>query len=66
MDACPQELRISCSVAQMEVLGGVSPVVSPLAQVREVGRERERVRERDQEVPPGGEVGSQGKIEVDE
>ncbi|GAX75078.1 hypothetical protein CEUSTIGMA_g2522.t1 [Chlamydomonas eustigma] len=31
-----QELRISCSVAQMEVLGGVSSVVSPLAQHRSV------------------------------
>jgi hypothetical protein len=31
-----QELRISCALAQMERLGGVSPVVSPLAQVWEV------------------------------
>lgn len=28
-----QELRISCALAQMEVMGGVSPVVSPFAQV---------------------------------
>ncbi|KAG1675377.1 hypothetical protein FOA52_012296 [Chlamydomonas sp. UWO 241] len=32
-----QELRISCALAQMERLGGVSPVVSPLAQVRDAG-----------------------------
>jgi hypothetical protein len=31
-----QELRISCSVSQMERRGGVSPVVSPFAQVRPV------------------------------
>ncbi len=29
-----QELRIACSVAQQEREGGVSPFVSPLAQVR--------------------------------
>eukprot|EP00775_Hariotina_reticulata_P006076 gene6076-6315_t len=28
-----QELRISCSLAQQEREGGVSPFVSPLAQV---------------------------------
>jgi len=31
------ELRIACSVAQMERQGGVSPIVSPLAQVRDAG-----------------------------
>jgi NADH dehydrogenase [ubiquinone] 1 alpha subcomplex assembly factor 5 len=29
-----QELRIACAVAQQEREGGVSPFVSPLAQVR--------------------------------
>uniref|UniRef100_A0A383W7N9 Methyltransferase type 11 domain-containing protein n=1 Tax=Tetradesmus obliquus TaxID=3088 RepID=A0A383W7N9_TETOB len=32
-----QELRISCSLAQQERQGGVSPFVSPLAQVRDAG-----------------------------
>ncbi|KAF8066190.1 methyltransferase [Scenedesmus sp. PABB004] len=32
-----QELRISCSLAQQEREGGVSPFVSPLAQVRDAG-----------------------------
>ncbi|GFR52699.1 hypothetical protein Agub_g15326, partial [Astrephomene gubernaculifera] len=32
-----QELRISCALAQMERQGGVSAVVSPLAQVRDAG-----------------------------
>lgn len=32
-----RELRISCTVAQMEREGGVSPRVSPLAQVRDAG-----------------------------
>lgn len=32
-----QELRIACSVAQQEREGGVSPCVSPLAQVRDAG-----------------------------
>ncbi len=30
----PQELRVSCALAQMEGQGGVSPVVSPFAQAR--------------------------------
>lgn len=30
-----QELRIACSVAQMEREGGISPFISPLAQVRQ-------------------------------
>ncbi|GBF91973.1 methyltransferase [Raphidocelis subcapitata] len=32
-----QELRIACAVAQQERQGGVSPFVSPLAQVRDAG-----------------------------
>ncbi|GIL64585.1 hypothetical protein Vafri_18484 [Volvox africanus] len=32
-----QELRMSCALAQMERQGGVSAVVSPLAQVRDAG-----------------------------
>jgi NADH dehydrogenase [ubiquinone] 1 alpha subcomplex assembly factor 5 len=32
-----QELRIACTLAQQERLGGVSPRVSPLAQVRDAG-----------------------------
>ncbi|KAJ9522870.1 hypothetical protein QJQ45_023660 [Haematococcus lacustris] len=32
-----QELRIACSVAHMERAGGVTPVVSPFAQVRDGG-----------------------------
>ncbi|KAG0631699.1 hypothetical protein M758_1G273200 [Ceratodon purpureus] len=32
-----RELRISCTVAQMELEGGVSPRVSPLAEVRDAG-----------------------------
>ncbi|KAG2497192.1 hypothetical protein HYH03_004781 [Edaphochlamys debaryana] len=32
-----QEMRISCALAQMEREGGVSAVVSPLAQVRDAG-----------------------------
>ena len=39
-----QELRIACSVAQREVLGGVSPVVSPLAQVRTVASGQDPAR----------------------
>jgi hypothetical protein len=31
--AAPQELRIACALGHMERLGGVAPVVSPLAQV---------------------------------
>ncbi|GFH20305.1 methyltransf_11 domain-containing protein, partial [Haematococcus lacustris] len=31
------ELRIACSVAHMERAGGVTPVVSPFAQVRDGG-----------------------------
>lgn len=35
---CPcRELRIACTVAQMEREGGISPRVSPLAQVRDAG-----------------------------
>uniref|UniRef100_A0A2C9U301 Methyltransferase type 11 domain-containing protein n=1 Tax=Manihot esculenta TaxID=3983 RepID=A0A2C9U301_MANES len=32
-----KELRIACTVAQMEREGGISPLVSPLAQVRDAG-----------------------------
>ena len=32
-----QELRISCSIAEMEREGGVSPRTSPLARVRDAG-----------------------------
>ncbi|GAY33838.1 hypothetical protein CUMW_276150, partial [Citrus unshiu] len=32
-----RELRIACTVAQMEREGGISPRVSPLAQVRDAG-----------------------------
>ncbi|XP_059448985.1 putative methyltransferase At1g22800, mitochondrial isoform X2 [Corylus avellana] len=33
----PRELRIACTVAQMEREGGISPRISPLAQVRDAG-----------------------------
>uniref|UniRef100_A0A803NJ30 Methyltransferase n=2 Tax=Cannabis sativa TaxID=3483 RepID=A0A803NJ30_CANSA len=32
-----RELRIACTVAQMEREGGISPRISPLAQVRDAG-----------------------------
>ncbi|PNX90918.1 Sam-dependent methyltransferase, partial [Trifolium pratense] len=32
-----KELRIACTVAQMEREGGISPRISPLAQVRDAG-----------------------------
>jgi NADH dehydrogenase [ubiquinone] 1 alpha subcomplex assembly factor 5 len=32
-----KELRIACTIAQMEREGGISPRMSPLAQVRDAG-----------------------------
>lgn len=35
--AAIRELRIACTIAQMEREGGISPRISPLAQVRDAG-----------------------------